>query len=208
MGGEIWDRDTRRSRRRANGDEVRARRSGPDNKETRRIVEHAVVPPHRLDAAHGMFKAVSDEPKTASLQLARATGGKESPSPVDPDSNSGSSGAGDQIGIAIAIDIRDHDFDDQIPRLQPVPAPDCRKSDGEFGRSGARLDAIVKAIAVDIRARTLRLRDIWNQQRRDAAQGSDQQSVDGDDRSVDDAVASQGSCDLNPAAIMQNPDSF
>jgi hypothetical protein len=155
-----------------------------------------------------MSKAVSDEAKTASVQLARTSGRKESSSLVDPDSKSGSSGAGDQIGISIAIDIRDHEFDDQIARLRPVPAPHCRKSDGKFGRPGARRDAIVKAIAVDIRARTLRLRDIWNQQRRDAAQGSDQQSVDGDDRSVDDAVASQGSCDLNPAAIMQNPDSF
>ena len=84
----------------------------------------------------------------------------------------------------------------------------CRKLNRKRGGSALQLATIVNVVATEIGAETLGLRRTWNHHRDDAAQGSDEQSVYGGDRFADDAVASQGSCGLNPAAIMQNPDSL
>lgn len=149
---------------------------------------------------------MGDELKTTSFQLTRTRREEESASPVDPDSYSGFAGAGDQIRIAISIHIRHDEFDHQIACVQPFPAAHRREWERELGPS-AQLDAIADAATAEIRARTLSLRGTCNQQCGDAAQHSDEQPVHGDDRFVDDAVTSQGSCEPNPPAIMQNPDS-
>ena len=168
MGGEGGHRGTHRRRRWADGDEVCARWRGPDNKEPRRIVEHAVVPPHRLDAAYGVSKAVG-EAKTVSLQRARTRREEEPASLIDPDLQSRSSGTADQIRIAVAIHIRDHELDKEIARGHPLRAACDRQPDCECVGPATDLDAIVSDVAVEIRAQTLSLRGIGNQQRRDAA---------------------------------------
>ena len=93
----------------------------------------------------------------------------------------------------------------------PFVDPDVKNGAALFG------DQIEVAIAIHIGdnesddrvagAERIRLRVIRQQQRRKRTERCEDQPARGASRCVDDAVAVQGSCDLDHLAIMQNPDS-
>ena len=169
MRGEVRDGGAHRGRRRADGDEVCARWSGPNNQEAGRIVQHAVVPPRQLDAAHGVSKAVSDEAKPSTLGLTRMTREEKPASLVDPDLKPGCSGSCDKIRITVAIHIGHQKLDRSSARLQWLGVIGRRQPDREFAGMPTGRDAIVNAVGLEVRTKTLGLRRIGNQQRRDAA---------------------------------------
>ena len=106
----------------------------------------------------------------------------------------------DEVGIAVSIHIGHHEGDDQIVDVQPLPWRVEEKRIASSRDPGSEFDPIANAVAIEIGAQRIGLREIRDAAARRGCRSS-RGSAGASRRSarVNDAVAVQGICDLNPS---------
>jgi len=117
---------------------------------------------------------------------------------VNPDVDAGCSGVRDQVGIAIPIHIGQYEGDDQVVDPQPLPLLRGGEADRELARPSLEFNSIANAVAIEIGPHRVRLGEIRDEQRGEAAHRREDQLPRDHRTRVDDAMAVQEICDLNP----------
>lgn len=118
---------------------------------------------------------------------------------INPDVDPGCSRVRDEVGIAVPIHIGQYEGDDQIVAPEPLPLLRGGEADRELARPWLEFNPIANAVAIEIGAHRVRLGEIRDEQRGEAANRREDQLPRDQRARVNDAVAVQGTCDLNPS---------
>jgi len=123
---------------------------------------------------------------------------KAAPS-INPDADPGRSRVRDEVGIPVPIHIGQYEGNDQIVDAQPLPSLRGGEANRELARPSLEFNSIANAVAVEISPHRVRLGETRDEQRGEAANRREDQLPRDHRVRVNDAVAVQGICDLNPS---------
>ena len=118
---------------------------------------------------------------------------------INPDVDPGRARVRDEVRIAVPIHIGQHKGDDQIPGPELLPLLRGGEADRELARPRLEFNPIANAVAIEVGPHRVRLGEIRDEQRGEAANRREDQLPRDQRARVNDAVAVQGICDLNPS---------